>query len=93
MGIGGPVSKVSLLKVLGMVPLCLGEGEVAKFDMGFRHASLTRALSGISDPCRIRELELRALFEGEELELMLFNYWEAALIPKEPCSLDDMLVL
>lgn len=29
------------------------------------------------------EQELRALFEGEELDLMLFNFWETGLIPKE----------
>lgn len=46
-----------------------------------------RALSGIPDPCRIWELELRMLFEGEELELMLYNHREAGLILKEgPCS-------
>jgi hypothetical protein len=30
----------------------------------------------------IGEGDLRNLFEGEELKMMLFNYWEAGLIPK-----------
>jgi hypothetical protein len=48
---------------------------------------LTGAWSGIPDHCHVEESELRTLFEGEELELMLYNYWEQGLIPKEePCS-------
>jgi hypothetical protein len=30
----------------------------------------------------IGEGDLRNLFEGEELKMMLFNYWEASIIPK-----------
>jgi hypothetical protein len=42
-----------------------------------------RMTSGVLGPCRFRELELRALFEDEELELILYNYREVGLIPKE----------
>jgi hypothetical protein len=30
----------------------------------------------------VGEGELRSLFEGEELRIMLFNYWEMSIIPK-----------
>jgi hypothetical protein len=30
----------------------------------------------------VGEGELRSLFEGEELRIMLFNYWEMGIIPK-----------
>jgi hypothetical protein len=30
----------------------------------------------------VGEGELRNLFEGEELRIMLFNYWEMGIIPK-----------
>lgn len=54
--------------------------------MGSCRASLTRASSGVPNPCRIGELQLRLLFEGKELELMLYNFREAGLISKEePC--------
>jgi hypothetical protein len=56
MGLGGPASKVSLREVLGMTPLSIWEGEVAKLDMGSCRASLTRASSGVPNPCRIGEL-------------------------------------
>jgi hypothetical protein len=39
-------------------------------------------LASTSRSC-IREGDLRDLFEGEELRLMLFNFQEAGLIPKE----------
>jgi hypothetical protein len=38
-------------------------------------------LSSTSGTC-IGEGDLRNLFEGEELRMMLFNFWEAGLIPK-----------
>jgi hypothetical protein len=31
---------------------------------------------------RFKEGDLLALFDGEELRLMLFHFWEAGLIPK-----------
>ena len=39
-------------------------------------------LSSTSGTC-IGEGDLQDLFEGEELRMMLFNFWEAGLIPKE----------
>ena len=39
-------------------------------------------LSSTSGMC-IGEGDLRDLFEGEELRMMLFNFREAGLIPKE----------
>jgi hypothetical protein len=42
-----------------------------------------QAAGGVLRPCRIEGHELRALFEGEELELILFNFREAGLVPKE----------
>jgi hypothetical protein len=84
MGLGGPSFRISLHEVLGLTPLLLCEG--AKSDVDCR-VLLTRASRGLLDPCCTRESELRALFEGEELVLMLYNYREAGLIPKEqPCS-------
>jgi hypothetical protein len=38
-------------------------------------------LSSLSRTC-IWEGDLRSLFEGEELRMMLFNFREAGLIPK-----------
>jgi hypothetical protein len=38
---------------------------------------------GVLGPCRFEDQELRALFEGEELELMLFNFREVDLVMKE----------
>jgi hypothetical protein len=38
-------------------------------------------LSSTSGMC-IGEGDLRNLFEGEEFRMMLFNFWEAGLIPK-----------
>jgi hypothetical protein len=38
-------------------------------------------LSSSSGTC-IGEGDLQNLFEGEELKMMLFNFWEAGLIPK-----------
>ena len=39
-------------------------------------------LSSMSETC-IGEGDLRNLFEGEELKMMLFNFREAGLIPKD----------
>jgi hypothetical protein len=38
----------------------------------------------LSSPARasVGEGELRNLFEGKELRIMLFNYWEMGIIPK-----------
>lgn len=38
---------------------------------------------GVLGPCHFEDQELRALFEGEELELMLFNFREVGLVLKE----------
>jgi hypothetical protein len=38
----------------------------------------TETYKGVLGPCRIEEQELRALFEGEELELILYNFREAS---------------
>jgi hypothetical protein len=38
----------------------------------------TETYEGVLGPCRIEEQELRALFEGEELELILYNFREAS---------------
>lgn len=44
---------------------------------------LDKELSGIHDFSRDEELELRLPFEGKELELLLYNYRQHGLIPKE----------
>lgn len=55
----------------------------------------TETYEGVLGPCRIEEQELRALFEGEELELILYNYQEASLIPKDEDSkaLSDLYII
>jgi hypothetical protein len=60
-----------------------GHGEVS---------SSKRVVTGSGYPSRVtcvdiwvvhRRRRLLDLFEGEELRLMLFNFWETGLIPKE----------
>jgi hypothetical protein len=48
-----------------------------RLDGGSQH----ELLSSTSETC-IGEGDLRDLFKGEELRMMLFNFWEAGLIPK-----------
>lgn len=43
-------------------------------------------VEGVLNPCRIGDLLLRTLFEGEELDLISYNYREASLILKESWS-------
>jgi hypothetical protein len=43
------------------------------------HRIILASMSGLC----FREGDLRALFDGEELRLMLFNFREADLIPKQ----------
>jgi hypothetical protein len=49
-----------------------------RLDQGTHHD----LLAPMSGSC-IREGDLRDLFDGEELRLMLFNFREAGLIPKQ----------
>jgi hypothetical protein len=42
-----------------------------------------RDLMSSSFGMSIGEGDLRNLFEGEELKMMLFNYWEAGIISKD----------
>jgi hypothetical protein len=49
-----------------------------RLDQGARR----ELLASTSGSC-IGEGDLRDLFEGDEVRLMLFNFWEAGLIPKE----------
>jgi hypothetical protein len=94
MGLGGPTSRVSLLEVLAMVASRISEGESIELSMGPGNAVLIRELSGGHDFARDEELELRSLFEGEALELLLYNYREHGLIlMEEPSCLDDVLIL
>jgi hypothetical protein len=48
-----------------------------RVDRGSQHDLLSSSI-GMS----VGEGDLRNLFEGEELKIMLFNYWEAGIIPK-----------
>jgi hypothetical protein len=61
---------------MGMERSCLRSGP--RLDQGTRR----ELLASTSGSC-IGEGDLRDLFEGEEFRLMLFNFWEAGLIPKE----------
>jgi hypothetical protein len=61
-------------------PLQRGEGEVRR---GILLNYMTKTPGWVLSPYRIRELELRALFEGEQLKLIFYNYWEVGLISKE----------
>lgn len=67
MGLGGPASRVSLRKVLGMVPSHINEVEMVELTMVLRHAVLTGQLSGVRDFACDEESELRSLFDGKEL--------------------------
>jgi hypothetical protein len=52
-------------------------------DIGPQCTALTVALSGVpSCPC-FGEMELRSLFEREELRILLFNYRQHGLVVKE----------
>jgi hypothetical protein len=87
MGLQGSVSRISLGEVLGVGPLYVNEGEPGELDISPRHAVLTGELSGVRDHCRDEELELRLLFKGQELELLLYTYRECGFISKvEPPS-------
>jgi hypothetical protein len=83
MGLCGPRSRVSLHEAFGMSPSRLREGERVQSEDGPRRILLAQTAEGVLGPCRFEEHELRVLFEGEELELMLFNFWEVGLVPKE----------
>lgn len=77
-----------------MVASRISEGESVELSMGPGNAILIRELSGGHDFARDEKLELRSLFEGEALELQLYNYRERGLIPmEEPSCLDDVLIL
>jgi hypothetical protein len=56
-----------------MTPLHICEGERAELEES-RRMLLAKTTSEVLGPCCFGELELRALFEGEELELILYNY-------------------
>lgn len=69
MGLGGPRSWVSLSEALRMSPSCPHERERAWSEEGPRRIVLAQTTEK-----GFEERELRALFEGEELDLMLFNF-------------------
>lgn len=83
MGLQGPTSRILLWEVLGMVLSHINEGESVELSMVPRHVVLIGELSGIRDFSNDEESELRLLFEGEELELLLHNCREHGLITKE----------
>jgi hypothetical protein len=61
---------------MGMEKSCLRSG--SRLDQGTR-----RELLALTSRSCIGEGDLWDLFEGEELRLMFFNFWEAGLILKE----------
>jgi hypothetical protein len=77
-----------------MTPLNICEGERAELEES-RWMLLAKTTGEVLGPCCLGELELRALFEGEELELILYNYQEASLIPKDEDSkaLSDLYII
>jgi hypothetical protein len=77
MGLGGPCPWVSLCEILRMSPLRPQERERAQSEEGPRRIVLASTTKR-----GFEEWDLRALFEGEKLELMLFNFLSAGLIPK-----------
>jgi hypothetical protein len=77
MGLGGPSPWISLHEVLRMSALHPQERERAGSEEGPRRIVLASTTER-----GFEERDLRALFEGKELMLMLFNFWEAGLIPK-----------
>lgn len=81
MGLSGPESRVSLREVLGMVPLRLCEGGAELVEKSGR-VPAAKAFGGVLGHC-FGEPELRTLFEGEELDIILYNYREAGLVSKE----------
>lgn len=80
----GMVSQLGgLVRGGDFVPWC---GQDIVIDLGPRQAAITGALSGVpTHPC-VSEMELRSLFEGEELRIMLFDYSELGLVAKEAPS-------
>jgi hypothetical protein len=83
MGLGRPRSRVSLREALGMTSMRLREGVGVNSEEGSCRILSMETPDGVLGPCRIRERELRALLEGEELELILYKFWEHGIIPKE----------
>jgi hypothetical protein len=77
MGLGGPRQWVSLHELLRMSPLRPQERERVWSEEGPR-----RIVLALTTERGFEERDLRALFVGEELKLMLFNFWEARLILK-----------
>jgi hypothetical protein len=57
---------------------------VSKVEVGRLRVDMTGKRELLSSPAgaSVGEGELRSLFEGEELRIMLFNYREMGIIPK-----------
>jgi hypothetical protein len=69
MGLGGPRPRVSLCEILRMSPLRPQEREMAQSKEGPHRIVLASTTKR-----GFEERDLRTLFEGEKLELMLFNF-------------------
>lgn len=72
--------------------LCINANKLDKVDLGTCHDALAGALSCDRALNRVSESVLGLFGEDIELEIMLFNYRERGLIPKEePLVLDCVL--